>query len=260
MQPSLVPPRRVGIEDAASFAGTTPPVIRRYEALGLLRAGDEPRSYGHAEVVRLLWILRMDDAGMAADDIREAFADTAHAAAEIDHEIPGIPGRMNLLSDAIRSRLEHLPEGSLRQADLDTLLVTERIFGELGAAVQAGRFIALATDPRLRAESDRVDLAEESLDDTIAVDDPRIAQAAADRHAFELALQAVIEDSPLAQEDEVLFDAWEGLDREVENGADQGSLSATEAVGKMPYDFSPARLRWMELVEELAVRESARQD
>lgn len=80
--------------------------------------------------------------------------------------------RMGLLSDFVTGRLKSLPEGSLRQADLDSLLVTERIFGPLGAAVQAGRFITLATHPDLREESDRVDGAEEALDDSIAVDDP----------------------------------------------------------------------------------------
>ena len=65
---------------------------------------------------------------------------------------------MGLLSDLVAGRLEDLPEGSLRQADLDTLLVTERIFGPLGAAVQATRFIALATHPDLRQESDRVEI------------------------------------------------------------------------------------------------------
>src|SRR6478609_2377758 len=45
--------------------------------------------------------------------------------------------RMGLLSDIVTERLKSLPEGSLRQADLDSLLVTERIFGPLGAAVHA---------------------------------------------------------------------------------------------------------------------------
>lgn len=48
--------------------------------------------------------------------------------------------RMGLLSDIVTERLKSLPEGSLRQADLDSLLVTERIFGPLGAAVHATRF------------------------------------------------------------------------------------------------------------------------
>nr|WP_103531132.1 MerR family transcriptional regulator [Streptomyces sp. SM11] len=33
------------------------------------------------------------------------------------------------------------------------------------------------------------------------------------------------------------------------------SMSALDAIGKMPYDFSPARLRCMELAEELAAHD-----
>ena len=51
------------------------------------------------------------------------------------------------------------------------------------------------TGSKLRAELDRVDAAEEALDDTVAVNDPRVAQAAAERHAFETALMGVIEES-----------------------------------------------------------------
>src|SRR5690606_3674840 len=109
--------------------------------------------------------------------------------------------RMGLLSDIVTARLRDLPEGSLRPADLDGLLVTERIFGPLGAAVQATRFVALAAHPALREESDRVDAAEEALDDGVAVDDPRVARVAAERHAFENELQAVIEESGLDQDD-----------------------------------------------------------
>ena len=173
---------------------------------------------------------------------------------------------MGLLSDFVTSRLKSLPEGSLRQADLDNMLVIERIFGPLGAAVNATRYIALATHPDLREESDRVDAAEEALDDTVAVDDPRVAQVAAERHAFEKALEAAIEDSGLAQEDDALFDSWDGLHpATADEGADeagrssgreQGSMSAFEATGKMPYDWSPARLRCIQLAEELAAAAS----
>lgn len=176
--------------------------------------------------------------------------------------------RMGLLSDFVTGRLRNLPEGSLRRADLDSLLVTERIFGPLGAAVQAGRFIALATHPDLRTESDRVDAAEEALDDTIAVDDPRVARVAAERHAFEEALHAAIEDSGPAADDDALFDSWDALHPAAaaaegagadETGRDSGrgheSMSVLEAIGKMPYDFSPARLRCMELAEELSAHD-----
>ena len=173
--------------------------------------------------------------------------------------------RMGLLSDLVTTRLATVPEGSLRQADLDTLLVTERIFGPLGAAVQAGRFVVLATHPELQEESDRVDAAEEALDDTVDVDDPRVAQVAAERHAFEMALNAVIEESGQAEEDEALFDSWDAAhpagadDADPDSGSGSGSghrsMSAFEAIEKMPYDFSPARLRCIELVAEALAAE-----
>ncbi|MCX4670961.1 MerR family DNA-binding transcriptional regulator [Streptomyces sp. NBC_01381] len=294
MYSSFVPQRQVKIGDAAAFVGTTPRAIRHYHEIGLLpepeRGSDDRRRYGYEDMIRLLWIRKMADAGIALDDIRDAFADTASAGADSDDGIVSIlerleetlvaqeaelrrqrtaarrmrteGSRMGLLSDFVTGRLKSLPEGSLRQADLDSLLVTERIFGPLGAAVQATRFMALATHPDLREDSDRVDAAEEALNDMIAVDDPRVAQVAAERHAFEKALQAVIEDSGLAKSDDALFDSWDALhpttadEGEDEAGRSSGrgqdSMSAFEATGKMPYAFSPARLRCMELAEELA--------
>jgi DNA-binding transcriptional MerR regulator len=259
MHPSFTPPRQVGIGDAASFVGITPRAIRHHHEIGLLpepeRGSDDRRRYGYKEMIRLLWIRKMADAGIALDDIRDAFADKAPAGAA--------SGRLGLLSDLVTGRLESLPEGSLRQTDLDNLLVIERTFGPLGAAVNATRYIALATRPGLREESDRVDAAEEALDDTIAVDDPRVAQVAAERHAFELALNAVIDDSGLALGDEALFDSWDALhpDNEGEVGHDSGSgresMSVVEAAGMMPYDWSPARLRCMELTVELGAREAS---
>jgi len=295
---SFIPPRRVKIGDAAAFVGTTPRAIRHYHEIGLLpepvRGGDDRRRYGYEDMIRLLWIRKMADAGIVLGDIRDAFADKASAGADSDDGLAGIlerleetlvaqeaelrrqrtavrrmrteGSRMGLLSDFVTSRLKSLPEGSLRQADLDSLLVTERIFGPLGAAVQTARFIALATHPDLREESDRVDAAEEALDDTIAVDDPRVARVAAERHAFEKALQAVIEIYGLAEGDDALFDSWDALypataDEDEDeagqsSGTGQESMSAFEATGKMPYDLSPARLRCMELSEELAAHES----
>ncbi len=300
MHASFMPPRQVRIGDAAAFVGSTPRAIRHYHEIGLLpepeRGGDNRRRYGYEDMIRLLWIRRMADAGIALDDIRDALA-TGTACAGTDSG-DGIAGtlerleetlaeqeaelrrqrtavrrmrtegsRMGLLSDFVTDRLKSLPEGSLRQADLDTLLVTERIFGPLGAAVQAARFIVLATHPALREESDRIDEAEEALDDSVAVDDPRVAQVAAERHAFEGALHAAIEESGLEKDDDALFDAWDELHpedgEEGEDGAgpgrrEPGSMSALEAIGKMPYDFSPARLRCMELAEELSAQDSPR--
>ncbi|MFI6387013.1 MerR family transcriptional regulator [Nonomuraea sp. NPDC050540] len=277
MYSSFVPPRQVKIGDAAAFAGTTPRAIRHYHEIGLLpepvRGGDDRRRYGYDDMIRLLWIRKMADAGIALDDIRAAFAggDDGIASvlerleealvaqeAELRRQRTAVRrmrtegSRTGLLSGFVTGRLRSLPEGSLRQADLDSLLVTERIFGPLGAAVQATRFIALATHPDLREDSDRVDAAEEALDDTVAVDDPRVARVAAERHAFEQALRAVIEDSGLAEDDEALFGSWDASHPATADEAGHKSMSAFEALGRMPYDFSPARLRCMELAGELA--------
>ncbi|MEV5353027.1 MerR family transcriptional regulator [Streptomyces sp. NPDC052693] len=299
MHAPFTPPRQVKIGDAAAFAGTTPRAIRHYHETGLLpepeRGGDGRRRYGYEDMIRLLWIRRMADAGIALDDIRDAFATgTASAGADSGDGIAGIlerleeslaeqeaevrrqrtavrrmrteGSRMGLLSGFVTERLKGLPEGSLRQADLDSLLVTERIFGPLGAAVQATRFVVLATHPALRAESDRIDDAEEALDDSVAVDDPRVAHVAVERHAFESALQAVIEESGLEKDEDALFDAWDtSPPATADDGEDEAdfrsgrreadSMSVLAATRKMPYDFSPARLRCMELADELSAQE-----
>ncbi|WP_371098658.1 MerR family transcriptional regulator [Streptomyces sanglieri] len=289
--------RQSKIGDVAALVGTTPRAIRHYHDMGLIpepgRGGDGRRRYGFQDVVRLLWIRKMADAGIALDDIREAFTTTvagtgtgtgesegdgieatlaqleeALAAQEAElarqrarvQRMRAEGSRMGLLSEAVTRRLKNLPEGSLRQADLDTLLVTERIFGPLGATVQASRFIALATHPELRAESDRVDTAEEALDDTVAVDDPRVAETAAQRHAFEKTLMTMIEESGIAEDEAALLDTLdtahpEDAEDTPEPDAKDGGMSAFEAVTKLPHDFSPARVRCAELAQELAIRD-----
>ncbi|WP_245908191.1 MerR family transcriptional regulator [Pseudosporangium ferrugineum] len=364
MHSSFRPPRQVKIGDAAAFAGSTPRAIRHYHEIGLLpepeRGTDDRRRYGYEDLIRLLWIRKMADAGIALDDIRDAFTTAsptttaptratpttaaptgtapitptpttptlttptlttaavtttptgatpagtastgssagAGSSADADNsadtdssadtgagdDIAGIlervertlaereaelrrqraavqrmrteGSRVGLLSDFVTARLKSLPEGSLRQGDLDSLLVTERIFGALGAAVHATRFIALARHPALRQESDRIDQAEEALDDSVAVDDPRVARVAAERHAFESALDTVIEESGLAKEDDALFEAWDTLHPAGDEAPGGRQMSAFEAAGKMPYDFSPARLRCMELALELSLLDS----
>lgn len=308
MHPSLIPPRSVKIGDAAAFAGTTPRAIRHYHRIGLLpepeRGADDRRRYDHDDMMRLLWILRTVDAGIALGDIREALLDTgpaeagagsgdAKAAADTDarpdtdamlerleaslaereaeigrqrlavQRMRARGARLGLLSDFVARRLEGLPAGSVRPADLDALLVMERMFGPLGAAVHASRAIALATHPELRAQADRVDAAEEALDDSVAVDDPRVAEVAAERHAFERALDAAIRESGQHQDDDALFDEWERLHPDGADGSEDepgagptrghGSLTAAQALTRMPYDLSPARLRCQELLVEMGV-------
>lgn len=264
MSMPFTPPRQVTIDGAASFAGTTPQAIRRYHEIGLLpepvSSGDD-RCYGYDEVIQLLWIRRMVDAGFSENEMRDAFPGTTPGA---DDDRDAVVSRKGLLSDVVSRRLDGVPEGSLRLTDLDTVLVIERIFGPLGAAVHAGRYIALATHPDLRDHSDRVEAAEEALDDTIAADDPRVAQVAAERHAVELALNAAIEESGQAQEDDALFDSWDALHHAADDGdgeacrsaGEHGTLSIGEAMRLMPYDYSPARLRCMELAQEIAMHES----
>jgi DNA-binding transcriptional MerR regulator len=288
MHPFPVPPRLVLIGDAAAFVGISPRTIRHYHQIGLLpereRGADGKRRYGYAEIIRLLWIRRMAEAGIALDDIRDAFAGAAPGDTGGEEEVADILQRLEdtlaaqeaelqrkraavermrrlgsrrgLLDDFVSDRLDAAPPHSLRQEDLDALLVTERIFGPLGAAIQAGHFLALALHPELRAASDRLDAVEEALDDSVAVDDPRVAQVAAERHAFETELVRVMEESGQPEEDEALLTAWDAL-HPPEEAPGQTSvpgaraMSAAEAVRKMPYDLSPARLRSMELAVRL---------
>ncbi|MFF5718337.1 MerR family transcriptional regulator [Streptomyces buecherae] len=266
-------PRRVKIGDAAAFAGTTPRAIRYYHAIGLLaepeRGGDDRRRYGYDDMIRLLWVRRMADAGISLNDIHAAFAGTsgieqslarleeslASQAAAIEaqraavNRLREVGSPLGLLSPLVTGRLRDLPPGALRSADLDTLLVTERVLGPLGAAVQADRFVVLATHPELRAEEDRLAEAEAALDDTMSPDDPRIEDLAAQRCDHETALAAAIEGSGL---EGALNDL---LDREDEHAGEEeeegARTSAMEAIGKMPYDFSPARVRYEERVIEL---------
>ncbi|MFF3485614.1 MerR family transcriptional regulator [Streptomyces sp. NPDC002701] len=265
-------PRRVKIGDAAAFAGITPRAIRHYHAIGLLaepeRGSDDRRRYGYDDMIRLLWIRRMADVGISLEDIHAAFKgptgieqslarleeSLASQAAAIEAQraavarLREVGSPLGLLSPLLTGRLRDLPPGALRSADLDTLLVTERIFGPLGAAMQANRFIVLATHPELRAEEDRLAEAEAALDDTMSPDDPRIEDLAAQRCDHETALAAAIERSGLEEALNVL------LDQEDEHAGEEGDgagMSAMEAVGKMPYDFSPARVRYEERVIEL---------
>ncbi|GHH25075.1 MerR family transcriptional regulator [Streptomyces lanatus] len=265
-------PRRVKIGDAAAFAGTTPRAIRHYHAIGLLaepeRGSDDRRRYGYDDMIRLLWIRKMADAGLSLDDIRAGFEGAtgieqslaqleeslAAKAAAIEvqraavHRLRKMGSPLGLLSPLVSGRLHDLAPGVPRSTDLDTLLVTERVLGPLGAAAQADRFIVLATHPELRAEEDRLAEAEADLDDTVSPDDPRIEDLAAQRCAHETALAAAIDRSGLDEALDVL------LDQEDEHaGEEEGEarMSTLEAIGKMPYDFSPARVRYEERVIEL---------
>jgi DNA-binding transcriptional MerR regulator len=271
---SFTPPRQVKIGDAAAFAGTTPRAIRHYHQIGLLqepeRGADGRRRYGYDDMIRLLWIRRMADAGIGLDDVRAAFDDTgdidenlrrleetlAAQEAEIRRQraavqrLRAVGSPMGLLSGLVTDRLGHLPPGAVRPTDLDTLMVTERIFGPVAAAIQAGTFVLLATHPELRAEDERLDAAEAALDDGVAPDDPRVEELAAQRFAHCKALQRASAAAGLDEADEELFESSDDEVHEVR-------MSAHEAFTKMPYDFSPAQLRCLELAGQLLGRDAA---
>ncbi|MFJ6784085.1 MerR family transcriptional regulator [Streptomyces yangpuensis] len=272
MYPSAMPPREVKIGDAAAFAGTTPRAIRHYHQIGLLpepgRGGDGRRRYGYDDMIRLLWIRKMSEAGIGLDDMRAAFDEArdvedvlgrleqALAAQEADikrqraavRRLRAVGSPLGLLSPLVTDRLSHLPSGALRPSDLDALLVTERIFGPLGAAIQASVFIILATHPRLRAEADRLDAADAALDDSVDPDDPQVEELAAEHCAHHEALLQAIEAAGLDVAEEKLFEIH---DAEAPGEEEGTRMSAFEAVTKMPYGFSAARTRCMELTARL---------
>jgi DNA-binding transcriptional MerR regulator len=276
MHPSLTPPRQVKIGDAAAFAGITPRAIRHYHEIGLLpepeRGGDGRRRYGYDDMTRLLWIRKMADAGISLDDMRVAFGEARNEALDIEsvlirleetlaaqeaaikrrraavQRLRAVGSPLGLLSELVTDRLSHLPPGALRPSDLDALLVTERIFGPLGAAIQAGTFIVLATHPDLRAEEDRLEAAEAALDDGVEPDDPRVEELAVQRCAHQMALNQAIEAAGLDAAEEKIFELYDA-DLKGEEGTEM--LSAATAITKMPYDFSPARTRCVELAGRL---------
>ncbi|WP_410663919.1 MerR family transcriptional regulator [Amycolatopsis sp. lyj-84] len=267
---SFTSPRHVKIGDAAAFAGTTPRAIRHYHQIGLLReperGGDGRRRYGYDDMIRLLWIRKMAEAGIKLDDMRAAFDETRDIEENLDlldetlaaqeanirrqraavQRLRAVGSPLGLLSDLVTDRLSHLPPGALRPSDLEALLVTERIFGPLGAAVQAGLFIALATHPDLRAEEDRLDLAEAALDDGVEPDDPRVEDLAVQRYTHNKAVWQAIEAAGLDADEEKLFESYEDPDE-----GNDTQMSALEAFTKMPYDFSPARMRCIERAGQL---------
>ncbi|AKZ60386.1 putative transcriptional regulator [Streptomyces ambofaciens ATCC 23877] len=271
MYPSVMPPCEVKIGDAAAFAGTTPRAIRHYHQIGLLpepeRGGDGRRCYGYADVIRLLWIRKVSEAGISLDDMQAAFDEARDvedvlgrleetlAAQEADikrqraavQRLRVVGSPLGLLSPLVTDRLTHLPSGALRPSDLDALLVTERIFGPLGAAIQASVFIALATHPGLRVEADRLDAADAALDDIVDPHDPQVEELAAQHCAHHKALLQAIEAAGLDVAEEKLFEIY---DAEA-SGEEDARMSATEAVTKMPYGFSAARTRRMELTARL---------
>ncbi len=100
-------------------------------------------------------------------------------------------------------------------------------------------FITLATHPGLRVEADRLDAADAALDPH----GPKGEELAAQHCAHHKALIQAIEAAGLDAAEEQLFEIYDA-----ETGGEEDTrMSAYEAVTKMPYGFSAARTRCMEL-------------
>lgn len=261
------PPLTVKIGEAAALAGTTPRAIRHYHQVGLLpepeRGGDDRRRYGYEDIVRLLWIRRMTEAGLSLDGIRTVLTaddvrgrraildsleeDLAEKEAAIRSQravlrrLRQADSDVGLLSPAVGEVLDRVGAGPLRADELDTLLVTERFFGPEEAAMQAAGFGVLSADEALRAEQDRLDRAARALSDP---DDPGIRELAAQYVAHYQAM----EDAERAA----------GIDHdehhapiEVDEETGEVRWPAMDEALRLPSEATPVELRIAELVGEI---------
>ena len=265
--PVPAPRRTVRIGEAAALAGTTPRAIRHYHQVGLLpepeRGPDDRRRYGYEDIVRLLWIRRMTEAGLSLDDVRSVLtADdsrTRQAVLEtLDHDLAEkeavirrqrevlrrlrrADSDVGLLSPAVGEVLDRLGAGPLRPDELDALLVTERFLGPAQAALQAAGFGILSTDEALRAEQDRLDRAAEALTDP---DAPEVGELAAQYLAH---YQAMEEAERAAGIDHDLYEPPVDVDQETGRVRWPGMEEAM----RLPSDVTPVQLRIAELVGAL---------
>ena len=193
-----------------------------------------------------------------------AFAGTTPRAIRHYHEIGLLPepergadGRRYGYDDMIRILwIRKMAGAGISLDDIRAAFDQARIFGPLGAAVQASVFIVLATHPELRAEQDRLDAAEAALDDGVEPFDPRVEELAVLRCAQQMALDQAIEAAGLDRAEERLFEIY---DADLK-GEEDTRMSAFEAVTKMPYGFSPARMRCMELTAQLLAQAHSTND
>ncbi|MEV6319105.1 MerR family transcriptional regulator [Streptomyces sp. NPDC051776] len=259
--------RTVKIGEAAKLTGTTPRAIRHYHQVDLLpepeRGHDGRRRYGYDAIVRILWIRRMTELGMRLDHIRTSLAarndqDRKTLLDELDETLATqeetirrqrralrrlreTGSDLGLLAPNVTELLTELGAVALSQADLDTLLVTEHLFGPEAAAHQAQGHHILATHSELRAERDRIDRKMAELKDAEA-DDPRVEELAAQFFAHIQAMAEIERAAGFPQSDEP------GLRVEVDTESGQVSLPDLEPFGNLPTDESPAQRRCAELI------------
>ena len=80
------------------MARLRPAIVVHYHEIGLLpepaRGTDDRRRYGYDDMIRLLWIRRMADAGIALDDIRTAVTGPEASEADGDHGVAAVLERL----------------------------------------------------------------------------------------------------------------------------------------------------------------------
>ena len=118
--------RDLTISEAARIAGTTPETVRYYERFGVLpparRSANNYRSYGEADVRRLVFLRKGRDLGFSLDDLRKLLA------------VSDDPNRD--CADVDRLTAAHLEAVENKIADLQRLAVELR---HLGHQCRGGR-------------------------------------------------------------------------------------------------------------------------
>lgn len=102
--------RALSIGTLARHSGTTPPTIRYYEQIGLLRRPDRRegghRVYGEADLQRLTFIRRCRDFGFPIEQVRELVSVTENA----DRSCNEVRDLARDQLAAVRARMEELRE------------------------------------------------------------------------------------------------------------------------------------------------------
>ncbi|WP_219669932.1 MerR family transcriptional regulator [Streptomyces bambusae] len=244
----------VTINEAAALTGTAPRTLRHYHGIGLL---PERESYGYDDIVRILWVRRKVEQGVALDDVRaeldrktdqdDLLAELEGSLAEQDAELRSRIAELHRL----RGARGHLGELASQLAETAGRPVELEHRGHpLGAAVAEHEAVTrhvLALHPRLRTEQRR--LQAELLELAEApVDDPRVERLA---HAYFVHMQAME-----AAERAASFPEPEFVDDSFTVDAAGSELGAPEleSYAPVPGHISPAQARCAELLGRLIAK------
>ncbi|WP_424215008.1 MerR family transcriptional regulator [Streptomyces sp. BI20] len=269
--PSALPPRTVGLADAARLAGVPAERARVWSERGHAPAAErDPEGrplFGHDEVVRLMWLGRMVASGLIDADIEAAFDAVAVPAAggpaDLDAVFTALPevlaarhpeagpghvladrlravgSPLGLLPSAVTDPVAHLGPDALRARDLEDLLVSERLYGPDLAAFRTDTVLALAAHPELRALAAELDAAEAALDRLDDPEHPAVAETAALIRAYGQALDRAVAET--AGEAPAGTDTGLSGDGEPDPEILAAGAEAQEEAALMPYPHSAAR-------------------